>query len=203
MKRRPPADHHIDSETALDYLDHRLDAARARQVEEHLARPCAGCRERLRQLSALLQRMRLDRVPEVPATARARALEAFVPGERVSPLREAATRVARLLFDSWTEPLPAMTRRAVGEARRLRYAADDGALELECEIESPGVVTLRGRLEIAEAPLHRVEVAVGGELRTAWPDAGGAFAFERVPAGEARLLIEGPQARFRLPAIDL
>ena len=203
MKRRPPVDHHIDPETALDYLDRRLELAREREVEAHLARPCAACRERVREFSALLQRMRHDRMPEVPAALRRRALEAFAPGEPVSPLREAAVRIARLLFDSWTQPLPAMTRRAVGEARRLRYATGGAVLELECETESPGLVTLRGRLEIADAPLHRVAVAVGGETRTAWPDAAGAFAFERVPSGQARLWIEGPEARFRIPAIDL
>ena len=203
MKSRPPADRHVHARTALDYLDRTLDEAGRREVEAHLALPCAACRERMRELGSLLQRMRDDRVPMVPESVRARALDAFAAAERPVPARALAELLARLVFDSWTDPLPAAARRAVGEARRLRFALDGGTLELECEPESPGLATLRGRLAIADAALHRVLVAVGPETRAVFPDAGGAFALDHVPAGEAHLTIEGPAIRHRIPPLTM
>jgi len=204
MTLRPPADRHLGPRAALDYLDGILDAAGRREVEAHLGAPCAACRERVRELGALIQRMRLDRVPPVPAALHARALDAFAPAARPAhPAAAAVEQAARLLFDSWTAPLPAAVRRAVGEARRLRFEFEGGALELECETESAGLAALRGRLEVADAPLHRVVVMVGGEARVTWPDAAGSFAFDQVPAGAARLRIEGPVVRTLTPPITL
>lgn len=203
MKSWPPADRHVEPRAALDYLDGTLDASGRREVEAHLGTPCAVCRERVRELGALIHHMRLDRVPPVPEAIHARVVGLFAGGERPAAPHPAAERIARLLFDSWVTPLPAAARRAVGEARRLRFELLDGTLELECETESQGLAALRGRLEIEDAPLHRVVVTVGSESRTAWPDAEGSFAFDQVPTGEAHVRIEGPGALFVIPPITL
>ena len=116
MKSRPTADRHVEPRIALDYLDGTLDTSGQRGVEAHLGLPCPACHELMRALGALIQRMRLDRVPPVPASLRARALGVFDPGERPSAVRQVAERVARLLFDSWSDPLPAA--HAARSARR-------------------------------------------------------------------------------------
>lgn len=203
MKRRPPPDRHLDSRTALDYLDGLLSPARRRTVEAHLARPCAACRERLRELGALTHRMLLDRVPPIPEALTAAARDVFAPAVRPGREPGALERIAELLFDSWTAPLPAAVRRAIGEARRLRLALGDGVLDLECETDSPGLLNLRGRLRIEDATLHRLELEIGGETRAVWPDAGGSFVLERVPTGEARFSLVGPSGRFRFPPLTL
>ena len=203
MKSRPPPDRHLDVRVALDYLDGRLDPRGERAVEAHLALPCAGCRERLRALGALVHTMRLDRLPPVPGVLRARARAAYAPPRPVAPEPGLLTRAAALVFDSLTAPLPAMARRAVGEARRLRYTLGDGRLEVECEPVEAGIVALRGRLAAEEAALHRIEVVVGSESFAAWPDAAGGFTLERVPAGEARIAVAGPSGHFNLPRLTL
>src|SRR5439155_437721 len=117
-------------------LDRRLAEPGRREVEEHLARPCAPCRECVRELGALLHLMRHDRAPLVPEALRERALAAFAPivrPSRVAPLLE---QLARLVFDSMAAPLPAhggavrrsRLRHAVGEARRLGFALGEGRL---------------------------------------------------------------------------
>ncbi len=209
MKSRPPTDRHLDVRAVLDYLDGRLAEPGRREVEEHLARPCAACRECVRELGALLHLMRHDRVPLVPEVLRERALAAFAPTVRPSRVAPLLEQLARLVFDSMAAPLPAhggavrrsRLRHAVGEARRLGFALGEGRLELECEAEAAGLVSLRGRLLVEDAPLHRIEVAVGTESRAVWPDAEGAFAIEDLPTGEVRLAIAGPDALFRLPPI--
>ena len=91
----------------------------------------------------------------------------------------------------------------MGEARRLRFTLGDGRLEVECEPVEAGIVALRGRLAAEEAALHRIEVVAGSESFSAWPDAGGGFTLERVPAGEARIAVIGPSGRFHLPPLKL
>src|SRR5882762_7668726 len=115
MKPWPPADRHVELRAALDYLDGTLEPSRRREVEAHLGTPCPDCRERVRDLGALIHLMRLDRVPPVPAALHVRALEVFAGVKRPAPAREARGQLARLLFDSWAAPLPAAARRAVGE----------------------------------------------------------------------------------------
>ena len=203
MTRTRPPGRHLDGRTALDYLEQRLDAEGRREAEEHLGLPCAACHEQILALGHLLDRMRLDRVADPPAALRARALAAFVPVASPATARGFVETLARLLFDSWAEPLPAAVRRAVGDARRLRFALGEAALEIECEVEATEAVSLRGRLEVAEPALHRVEITAGQERLTALPDASGAFALDRVPRGLARVLVTGPAGQFRVPPITL
>jgi hypothetical protein len=199
---RPPG-RHLDGRSALDFLEHQLPADARREVEEHLGLPCVQCHERIRELGRLIELMRLDRAPQPSAALHARAADMFEPHSAPSPARSAIEQLASLIFDSWSEPLPAAMRRAVGEARRMRFALGSGALEIECEIEAAGAVSVRGRLELEDAALHRIEVSSGGEHLSAAPDASGAFALDRVPRGDAEVLVQGPGARFRLPPVRL
>jgi hypothetical protein len=201
-RTRATPSRHLDPARILDYLEGRAAAAAARALEEHLATPCAACRERVREAGLLLELMRSDRIPEVPAATRARALEAFAVRPVAAPAGRLAARLARLVFDSLAQPLPAAARRALGEARRLRFALGDGSIELEIEREERDAVALRGAVDLDEAALHRIEVRAGGERLVAWPDAGGRFALERVPAGRLWLTIAGPAGRFRVPPFE-
>ncbi len=195
--------HHLDTRAALDYLEGRLPETRRRALEHHLGGPCPECRARLREIGMLLDRMRLDRVPEVPDALRRAALAAFPSRPALPRAARVASRIARLLFDSLTVPTPAAVRRAVGEARRLRFELGDRALELEAELVSSGTVALRGRLSGEDAALHAIEVVAGRDRFQAWPDADGAFGFDRLPAGPVRIAIAGPAGRYRLPALTL
>jgi len=194
---------HLDTRILLDYLEDRLDATARGKVEDHLAGSCSRCRELLHEVGRLVDLLRTDRTPPVPFAVRRRALEVF--GVRVDSLPAAARawHVARLLFDSRVDPIPAAVRHAVGEARWLRFALDSHVLELEAEPETGEAVTMRGRLAAPDPALFRIEVVSGGESLTAWPDAHGRFAIERVPAGEANVMVQGPDQSWRLPSVDL
>ncbi len=203
MKKAPvPAGRHLDARVALDYLESRLDAASRRRVEAHLGGPCAACHDLVRELGWLVERMRLDRVPEVAPDLLERLLGAFEPPAVRAPAPPRATRFASLLFDSWRHPLPAGAFRAVGEMRRLRFALGPDVLELESEIESPETRTLRGQLRAAHPSLHRIELEVGAERQSTRPDAGGSFVFDRIPLGRALLTVIEGGNRYRIPPLE-
>jgi hypothetical protein len=204
MPRRSDATRrHLDPATILDLLEERLAPAATRAAEEHLATPCESCRERVHEAALLIEHMRQDRTPDVPAALHARALDVFV----ARPVRERgpslAERIAQLLFDSRITPLAAPARRALGEAHRLRFALGEGALELEIESEERGLLVVRGRLELEEPALHRVELSSGALALAEWPDASGQFVFERVPGGTLTLVVTGPSGRYRVPPLEL
>ena len=122
--RKPtgPVGRHLDARAALDYLESRMDAASRAQAEEHLGGPCEICHGLVRELGWLVERMRLDREPDVSPELLVRLFGVYKPPSAAVGATHATARLATLLFDSWTHPLPAGAHRAVGEMRRLRFA---------------------------------------------------------------------------------
>ena len=203
MTPLPPRDRHLDLRSVLDYLDQRTDAAARRAVDEHLARPCAACRERVREAGELLETMRLDRTGDVPAGLHAHAIAAFRQFAPPGLARRLVESVAQLVFDSLSSPLAAPARRSVGEARRLRFGLADQFVDLELEREGASTLSLRGRLQAEDPALWTLEVCSCSERFETRPDAAGAFVFANLPMGPLDVSVEGPDARFRLPSIEL
>jgi hypothetical protein len=202
MSSSPLRERHLDVRTVLDYLDQKLDASGRRAADAHLGRPCAACRERVREVGALLEAMRSDRAGEVPAWLHARALDVFAGREQASAARRFVEVLAELVFDSLVSPLPAAVRRSVGEARRLRFQLGPDALDVELEPEGGATQLLRGRLEADDAALWTLEVTAGGECVTIRPGANGDVLATDLPAGPLHLRVEGPAGTFRLPPIE-
>jgi hypothetical protein len=197
-----PAGRHLDTPAALDYLESRMDAASRGRVEAHLGSPCEACHDLVRELGWLVERMRLDRVPDVTPDMLMRLFGVFEPPATRVRATPRAARFASLLFDSWSHPLPAGALRAVGQTRRLRFALGSDVLELESEIDSSKIRILRGRLRAAHPSLHRIEVEVGAERLATRPDAGGSFVFDRVPLGRALLTVIEGGNRYRIPVLE-
>lgn len=202
MKRNRSSDRHLDDRSALDYLEQKLDASARRAAEEHLGRPCAECRERLREVGALLELLRTDDAPAVPAWLHERALSVFRSSPQPSMAQRALGALATLVFDSLADPLPAAARRSVGEARRLGFRLDEHTLEVEIERESAQTVQMRGWLDAPDAALYAMSVSVGGETRRVQPDGDGGFVAEGIPTGAISLHVQGPGGAWQLPVIE-
>jgi hypothetical protein len=201
--RRPPiARRHLDTRILLDYLEELLDAPSRRRVEDHLGGSCASCRDRLREVAALVQTIREDRSVAPPVSVRERALAVLRTRPSLPTSVAAGWRLAALLFDSWTDPLPAATRRAIGGARWLKFGLGDYTLEIEAEPEIDDAWTLRGRLDLPDPSLHRIELEARGERLTTWPDTSGRFVIERVPPGPWSIEVLSPDQRYRLPDLS-
>ncbi len=193
---------HLSAEVALDFLEGRLQGRKLEEVEAHLGAPCAACRERLRALASVVDRMRADRLADVPDHVTRRALEVFRPVPAAAPAPGVLGRWLELVFDSLRAPLPAATRRAVGDVRRLRFAGESWSLELECEREDGDRIAVRGRLTGEDPSLQRIEVTIGAERFEAWPDAEGRFALDALPRGPVAIELRGPAGAWRVPAFE-
>ena len=193
---------HLSTETILDLLEDRLGDTRRRAAEEHLGLPCARCREQLREMGVLLGRLGAGDLEAVPESLTRAALDVF-PGRTAAPKR-GPLEVLRwaLTFDSNAQPLAANVRRAVGEARRLRFEKEDARLELEIEPESAEQCVLRGRIDVPSPELHRVIAEVRGESFETWAEAGGHFVLEGVPRDELKVRVLGPERRFETPPFE-
>lgn len=202
MKSTQNRDRHLDTSAALDFLEQRLNAADRRRVEEHLGRPCAACRERVRSLGEIVGTMREDRVGQVPAFLHERAVSLFTPTAKPSLVKGIVDAVAELLFDSAVQPLTAAARRSVGEARRLRFKLGTHALDLEIEREGMSTLSVRGRFIAADAHLWTIVVEAGGERRSVRPDATGSFVLDRLPVAPITIQLRDSDERFRLPTIE-
>ena len=194
---------HLDARAALDYLEDRLEASARTRVESHLSGSCVRCRRLFHETARLLGAMRTDRIPPVPESMRSGVLGLFAINPPVATPEAPGWHIARLLFDSLVEPLPLPVRRTVGESRWLRIGLADDRLELEIEAESQASVTVRGRLSATEPALFRIDVRSASEAQSAWPDADGRFAIERVPRGTALVTVQGPTVRWRLRELEL
>ena len=193
---------HLETGVALDFLEQRLDEAGRRRVEEHLARPCSGCRERVRSLGELLETMREDRVGPVPVAFHRRAVELFAPAERPSLVRTMVDAIAELLFDSASQPLSAAARRSVGAARRVRFKLGTHSLDVEIERESASTMSVRGRIIAPEAHLWTMTVDAGTEHRVVHPDATGSFVLDGLPLAPLSLQLRNADERFRIPTLE-
>lgn len=202
MKSTQNRDRHLDTSAALDFLEQRLNAADRRRVEEHLGRPCAACRERVRSLGEIVGTMREDRVGQVPSFLHERAVSLFQPAAKPSLVKGLVDAVAELLFDSAVQPLTAAARRSVGEARRLRFKLGTHALDLEIEREGMSTLSIRGRFIATDAHLWTIVVEAGGERRVVRPDATGSFVLDRLPVAPITMQLRDADERFRLPTIE-
>lgn len=192
--KKPRPEGHLDVRSVLDYLEGRAEAAARRRVEDHLERRCPDCHALVRELQVLVERMRLDRAPEVPAEVRQRALSAFRPLPSPRASRPAPIR-ARILFDSPRRPLIVRAGRATSGVRRVTLTIGTHRLDLEIVPDNGGRFLLRGLLRTPEPMLHRVQAAVGRERYLTSPDVNGVFGLERLPGGKLRVTITGPTGR--------
>lgn len=190
---------HLTTRLALDHLEQRLTGRPLEEVERHLGTPCPRCREMLRKLGEVVEKLRAGPLEQPPGWLERRALEVFQPQPRAAGIRAAASRLLEMVFDSRTAPMPATARRAVGESRRLRFAGGPCTIELESDVESAEWAGLRGRLTVEQPALHRIEVRAGDEQRTVWADDSGAFAVDRLPRRRLQIRVTGPSGSYRLP----
>lgn len=143
---------HFDVTEWADFARGMLPAAQRAAMDEHLSLGCAKCRGMMGMFEKLIPAARADASLEVPeyAVHCAKALAALIRPERVEVKPRLA---ARLLFDSFLEPMPVGVRSQHRLTRQTLYETGEYAIDLRQEYErGSGRVTLVGQIGNRIAP---------------------------------------------------
>src|SRR5712692_377387 len=173
-------------------------------IQAHLASGCRKCRRTSDLLHKVVAAARNDSQVQVPdyALRCARAIFLLQQPEKVEILPRIP---ARLLYDSFREPLPAGLRTQQRLSRQYLYVAGDYSLDLRLENErgSPRVA-LVGQIQNREQPGKRlgsvpVQLLSGKQvLAQATSNSLGEFQMEYEPSKHLRLYVPARQAGKRV-----
>jgi hypothetical protein len=184
---------HLRTETALDFLERRMEPGEETFWKEHL-QSCKSCKHEItvwQQLGIDMKRFHLKSAPDEDLK---RAIRIFPRlSERVQPaLRHL---LATIMFDSFREPAFAGSRGAAGAARQMVLRAEEFDIHIKIWGERDhrqmlGQLLPRGETFVRAARFHLLRN--GERLETTGVDDVGEFHFTEVPDGDLSLQIDLP-----------
>lgn len=142
---------HYTLEAWTDFARGLLEPDVERQMRAH-ARQCPACAEDLRVIEHVAATVTWDASYLLGAETLSAAyrLAARLPERRPGGLR---SLLARLAFDSWTEPAPAGVRTAARGVRQMVFDAERYQLHVQWEHSAPGaLIALVGRISTTADP---------------------------------------------------
>jgi len=143
---------HFDIGEWADFSRGLVDSSRREAMQAHLTTGCGKCGRLTLTLGKIIRTAQTDSLYQVPefAVHRARAIFSLRQPEHVQILPRV---LSRLVFDSFTEPLPAGVRAQHRLSRQTLYEAGRYALDLRQEREcDSGRISLVGQIADREAP---------------------------------------------------
>ena len=186
---------HFDIAKWTEFVRDSVGEAERAAMQAHLASGCRKCRqtaELLRKVAAAARRHSQVQVPDY-ALRCARAIFLLQQPEKVQILPRIA---ARLLYDSFREPLPAGVRTQQRLSRQALYQAEHYWLDLRLENESgTSRVTLVGQIQNGKQPGKRLGgvpiLLISGKqiVGRAVSNSLGEFQMEYAPAKRLRLYV--------------
>ena len=195
---------HFELAEWTDFVRGLIEKSARLPLEHHLASGCRKCRHTADLLRKLVIAAHSDSQVQVPdyALRCARAIFLLQQPEKVEILPRIP---ARLLYDSFREPLPAGLRTQQRLSRQCLYQAGDYSLDLRLENErgSPRVA-LVGQIQNREQPGKRlgsvpVQLLSGKQvLAQATSNSLGEFQMEYEPSKHLRLYVPVRQAGKRV-----
>jgi hypothetical protein len=148
----------------LDYRD-GIPSDRTRQVERHLAAGCGACDAALERHERTVEGLAAGPLAAPPATLVRGAGRLLAKHRRREVFERIRGAVARLVFDEWLEPAPAL-RSVPGRSRRMLFEVGDielfvtltrgdrrWSLQGEVMVPATEIVLLRNGEEHDRAPV--------------------------------------------------
>src|SRR5437870_13205076 len=191
---------HFDIDKWTDFIRGLVEDSARVAMERHRASGCRKCRHTADLLHKLVTAARNDSQVRVPdyALRCARAIFFLQQPEKVQILPRIP---ARLLYDSFLEPLPAGVRTQQRLSRQALYQAGDYSLDLRLENETGTCrVTLVGQIQNRKQPGKRLggvpALLLSGKqvLGQAVSNSLGEFQMEYAPTKRLRLYLPVRQA---------
>jgi hypothetical protein len=193
---------HFDIWQWADYVRGLADAAHRSAMDAHLSSGCARCARTASTFRSVAAIAGAEAGCEPPehAIRYAQAVYSLFRPEPTSLPR----LLARLVYDSVHQPLPAGIRAQAGLARHALYEAGNYYLDLQVEWQRPsGLVTLVGQLADRRNPSADTAVPVWlmrrkGVVASTRCGRFGEFQLEYTPASDLRLCVPLRDASKRL-----
>ncbi|MGH8875118.1 MAG: hypothetical protein ACRDVM_07695 [Acidimicrobiia bacterium] len=191
----------------LDWLEGALDEHRSAEIATAVA-AAPGADDDLRWLRAFLRVAGAEVMIASPGPELRRALEeTFTPGRRRS--RPVQRFLAALTFDSLLGSMPAGARAGAAEAQRhLVFSTEVADVALDLYQTPPGgIIDISGQLlpaEPADPTRFVVElVQEAAPVDVTLTDDLGEFDFERVPAGDYRIVLRDSRREITVGPVGL
>jgi hypothetical protein len=184
---------HLDTETALDMTEGRLDEDRQAFWRRHME-VCAKCAKDVLHWREITSNLRRSHLLSAPADDVANAVNVFVPREKVSAVRSI---LAAIVFDSFLQPAPAGVRgSSANAARQLVMRAEEFDIHIKIwgdgfHKQMLGQLLPRHNKDFVSAA--RFHLLYNGErFESTTNDQTGEFRFRNVPDGDLSLQIDLP-----------
>ncbi len=193
---------HPTVETILNFVDNNAALAEVDRagVTDHIS-SCSRCGEKAREFEGLLGFFQEDAVNEPPSELLEWGVQLFQPVLR--PTESKLGRIfAKLVFDSFEQPLPAGIRHVGSIPRQLLFKAGDVDVDVRIESAAEDRISLAGQVLsestdfFDDAPV-RLEShgIIRYKTRT---NPVGEFAFDEVPQDTYHLSMDLPQGQVTL-----
>lgn len=140
-------DNHFEDEEWTDFIRSTASHELKTRIEEHLATGCAQCDKSLALWKSVSIVAKRELAFQVPSDV-VRDLKACFELRKKFPVLSREARIARLIFDSFRDPLPAGVRGRSAPGRRLLHESGDFHIDLSLERKD-------GRLAVAGQVLKR------------------------------------------------
>jgi hypothetical protein len=180
---------HLDATTIIDLVEQRLEESERESYQRHLAE-CRHCTEEYEFWWTFLSGLGPSRLTDAPTELVDKCIGMSVKSKpSFGPLHQ-----ARIIFDSFLQPLPAMgLRGGLSDSRHLVIRADDFDLHLKISGKDStrtlqGQLLLSGSDELIEDALVLLCV-LGKPTQITFTNRLGEFRFDDVPAGSHRFVI--------------
>ena len=194
---------HLNTETAFDMIDSRLQHPYYQFWTEHLS-GCDDCRQELDRCRLLHKQLKRENLKSAPEEDIRRAMNLF-PIPQAGRLSAARTVFAVLVFDSFAQPAW-MGARGTSDARQLVLRAEEFDIHVKIwggaqRRRMMGQLLPRGGREFglpARVHLYRN----GVKIETSAMDGTGEFRFDEIPDGPLSLQIDLPHTTVIGPLND-
>ena len=188
---------HPTVETILNFVDNKTDVV---GVADHIS-SCSRCGEKEQEFKGLLGFIREDAVNEPPAELLEWGVQLFQPVLR--PTEGKLRHIfAKLVFDSFEQPLPAGIRHVGSIPRQLLFKAGEVDVDLRIESADDDRISLAGQVlsdstEFFDDTPVRLEShgIIRYKTRT---NPVGEFAFDQVPQDTYHLSMDLPEGQVTL-----
>lgn len=194
---------HFEEEDWLDLALRLVPTEHGARMRSHLERGCTDCARLYSFWKAVAEAAAQQHLYEPPRDVVQSEKAAFPLAQKL-PLLPRVAQSARILFDSFYEPVPAGVRGGTTGTRHLLYETDDFLIDLLVEVEGDKRMALAGQILPKSPSRPRTgEVGVlaasngGRTLRHAAVNAHGEFQIEGSEPGGLDLYVQLPDSTIK------